>query len=109
LPASHRRVLGIGLSRGKRDFTATEHDLLNLARSYLILAYRNALAYTRLAPGAGRQIVVADLRVLGLTQRQAEVLRLVAMGYSNQDAAHALGMRLRTVQKHLERCSPRLR
>ena len=104
LPASPQRVLGIALSRAKRDFTATERDLLNLARPYLIQAYRNALAHTGLAQGAGRQIMVADLQALGLTRRQAEVLRLVAMGHSNQDAAAALGMSTRTAQKHLECC-----
>jgi DNA-binding CsgD family transcriptional regulator len=104
LPSSSQRLLGIALSRGKRDFTASERDLLNLARPYLIQAYRNALAYTELARGAGRQIVVADLRALGLTERQSQVLRLVAMGHSDQDAAGALGIGVRTVQKHLERC-----
>jgi DNA-binding CsgD family transcriptional regulator len=104
LPSSYRRVLGIALSRAKRDFTATERDLLNLTRPYLIQVYRNALAHTELARGAGRQIVVADLRGLGLTQRQAEVLRLVAMGSSDQAAADALGISIRTAQKHLECC-----
>ncbi|MGA2453489.1 MAG: helix-turn-helix transcriptional regulator [Solirubrobacteraceae bacterium] len=104
LPSASERLLGIALSRGKRDFTATERDLLNLARPYLIQAYQNAIAYTQLARGAGRQIVVADLRALGLTGRQSEVLRLVAMGYSDQDAAAALGISVRTAQKHLEHC-----
>jgi DNA-binding CsgD family transcriptional regulator len=104
LPSSAHQVLGIALSRGKRDFTVTERDLLNLARPYLIQAYRNALAHTALARGAGRQIVVSDLLALGLTRRQAEVLRLVAMGRSDQDAAAALGITVRTAQKHLEHC-----
>jgi DNA-binding CsgD family transcriptional regulator len=104
LPSAAQRVLGIALSRAERDFTASERDLLNIARPYLIQAYRNALAYTELAQGAGRQIVVADLRALGLTQRQSEVLRLVAMGHSDQDAASTLGMSVRTAQKHLEHC-----
>jgi DNA-binding CsgD family transcriptional regulator len=104
LPSSAQRVLGIALSRGKRDFTASERDLLNLARPYLIQAYRNALTYTELAGGAGRQIVVADLQGLGLTKRQSEVLRLVAMGHSDEDAANALGIAMRTAQKHLEHC-----
>jgi DNA-binding CsgD family transcriptional regulator len=104
LPSAAQRVLGIALSRGRRDFTATERDLLNLARPYLIQAYRNALAHTQLRRGAGRQILAEDLQGLGLTLRQAEVLRLVAMGASDQDAATALGIATRTVQKHLERC-----
>ena len=109
LPSGSRRVLGIALSRGRRDFTATERDLLNLVRPYLIQAYRNALAHTTLARGAGRQIVLDDLTALGLTARQAEVLRLVAMGRSDQDAAAALGIAVRTAQKHLERCYRTLR
>jgi DNA-binding CsgD family transcriptional regulator len=104
LPSSAHQVLGIALSRGKRDFTATERTLLNLARPYLIQAYRNALAHTALTHGAGRQIVVSDLLALGLTRRQAEVLRLVSMGRSDQDAAAALGITVRTAQKHLEHC-----
>ena len=104
LPSERRRVLGIALSRAKRDFTTGERDLLNLARPYLIQAYRNALDYTQLARGAGRQILVEDLRALGLTQRQAEVLRLVAMGNSDRDAATVLGIGIRTAQKHLEHC-----
>ncbi len=104
LPSSAQRLLGIALSRSTRDFTAAERDLLNLARPYLIQAYRNALAHTLLARGAGRQILVSDLRALGLTQRQSEVLRLVAMGRSDHDAAAALGIAVRTAQKHLECC-----
>lgn len=104
LPSERQRVLGIALSRAKRDFTAVERDLLNLARPYLIQAYRNALDYTQLARGAGRQILAEDLRELGLTQRQAEVLRLVAMGNSDQDAAAALGIGTRTAQKHMQHC-----
>lgn len=104
LPSSSARMLGIALSRGKRDFTVPERDLLNLARPYLIQTYRNALAYTRLSQGAGHQIVIADLEALGLTRRQAEVLRLIAMGASDRDAADALGIGARTAQKHLEHC-----
>jgi DNA-binding CsgD family transcriptional regulator len=104
LPSPSQQVLGIALSRSERDFTATERDLLNMTRPYLIQAYRNALSHTLLARGAGRQIVVSDLRALGLTQRQSEVLRLVAMGYSDQDAATALDIGVRTAQKHLELC-----
>jgi len=104
LPSSSPRILGIALSRRERDFSATERDLLNMARPYLIQAYRNALAHTALTRGAGRQIVVEDLLALGLTARQSEVLRLVAMGYSDTTAASALGIATRTAQKHLEHC-----
>jgi DNA-binding CsgD family transcriptional regulator len=102
LPSSSQRILGVALSRGKRDFSTAERDLLNHARPYLIQAYRNALAYTQLERGAGRQILTEDLQGLGLTQRQAETLRLVAMGHSDSTAAATLRIGVRTVHKHLQ-------
>jgi len=102
LPSRSQRVLGIALSRGRYDFTAAERSLLNLARPYLIQAYRNAVDYSRLAREAGGAVDAAQLIPLGLTRRQADVLRLVAMGRSDADAADELGIGKRTVQKHLE-------
>lgn len=104
LPSGSERVLGVALSRATRDFTPTERNLLNLTRPYLIQAYRNAIAYTSLARGAGSQLSLPALRALGLTNRQAEVLRLIAMGHSSEDTAARLGIAIRTAQKHLERC-----
>jgi DNA-binding CsgD family transcriptional regulator len=108
LPSSSDRVLGVALSRSKRDFSTGERDLLNLARPYLIQAYRNALSHTRLEQRAGRQILAADLLPLGLTLRQAEVLRLIATGHSDSDAAAVLGIEVPTVHKHLQRCYRKL-
>lgn len=101
LPSSSQRVLGVALSRSTRDFTAGERDHLNLVRPYLIQAYRNAVDYTRLYGLAGG-ISLDALKDLGLTRRQAEVLRLLAMGRSNQDAAEELGITTRTAQKHIQ-------
>jgi DNA-binding CsgD family transcriptional regulator len=102
LTSTSERILGVALSRGKRDFTSGERGLLNLARPYLIQAYRNALSHTQLKPEAGRQILTTDLLPLGLTKRQAETLRLIAMGHSDSDAAAALGIEVNTVHKHLQ-------
>jgi DNA-binding CsgD family transcriptional regulator len=101
LPSPSQRVLGVALSRSSRDFTANERDLLNLARPYLIQAYRNALEHTRLASSGGG-IRLEAMMNLGLTRRQAEVLRLVAMGRSDRDAAEELGIAVRTAQKHMQ-------
>ena len=108
LPSGAERILGVALSRTKRDFTATERDLLNLARPYLIQAYRNALSHTALDRKTGPSISITALQTLGLTRRQAEVLRLVAMGHSNQHAAASLQITERTAQKHLEHCYRKL-
>ncbi len=104
LPSGAERILGVALSRCKRDFTTTDRDLLNFARPYLIQAYRNALAYTDLQRASGPSINLSDLQRLGLSNRQAEVLRLIAMGHSSIDAAATLGIAPRTAQKHLEHC-----
>jgi DNA-binding CsgD family transcriptional regulator len=48
------------------------------------------------------ELSVAALRSLGLTSRQAETLRLAALGYAaNQTAVH-MGITSRTVEKHLQ-------
>lgn len=50
----------------------------------------------------------ARLRSLGLTSREADVLRSVADGASNKAIAGKIGTSLRTVKKHLERIYEKL-
>jgi DNA-binding CsgD family transcriptional regulator len=113
LPATPGRVLAIALSRGERDYSDAERDLIERARPFLIQAWRNALEHSALraelearpASGhAGNGIPTGALIRRGLTGRQAEVLSLIARGRSNRDAAAILGISDRTVQKHLENC-----
>jgi DNA-binding CsgD family transcriptional regulator len=113
LPGSPGRILGIALSRRHNDYSDDERDLLLRARPFLIQAWRNALEHTALRDELRRRpfsdstlddTVAAALRERGLTERQAEVLWLVARGRSSQDTAAVLGLSDRTVQKHLERC-----
>ncbi len=105
LPAAPDRVLAIALSRGDRDYSEAERDLANEARPFLIQAYLNAIAFAALggpsATGAETPLVEAIVAA-GLTRREAEVLRLVALGSSNQHVAAELGISDRTVGKHLE-------
>jgi DNA-binding NarL/FixJ family response regulator len=101
LPAEPDTVLAIVMHREDREFTDAERDFLNLARPFLIQAYTNAVAYSGLRRQSSTALADA-LRGHGLTARQAEVLRLVALGGSNRDVADQLGLSDRTVQKHLE-------
>jgi DNA-binding CsgD family transcriptional regulator len=57
---------------------------------------------------AGEPLTLAQLRAAGLTARQAEVLRQVALGQTNGEIAAELGLSPRTVQKHLENVYERL-
>jgi DNA-binding CsgD family transcriptional regulator len=107
LPAGSRRVLAIAMSRCERDYSDRERDLADRARPFLIQAYLNAIAFQ--AARAGTESVtpvtplLESLLAAGLTQREAQSLRLVALGQSNHHVAEALGISHRTVGKHLER------
>ncbi len=106
LPAAPDRVLAVALSRGKRDYSDLERDVADDARPFLIQAYRNAIAYELLRSGSPDEsggALVPALLAAGLTRREAEVSRLVALGRSNQHIAEELGgISRRTVGKHLE-------
>jgi DNA-binding NarL/FixJ family response regulator len=104
LPAGPDRVLAIALSRSEEDYSETECDLANEARPFLIQAYLNAITFESLRSrrAAEEAPVLAGLAAGGLTAREAEVVRLLALGMSNQHIAAALSISARTVGKHLE-------
>jgi DNA-binding CsgD family transcriptional regulator len=51
---------------------------------------------------AGGQQVPGRLRALGVTEREAEVLRLAAQGLGNREIAERMVLSPRTVEKHVE-------
>jgi DNA-binding CsgD family transcriptional regulator/tetratricopeptide (TPR) repeat protein len=53
--------------------------------------------------GRGDAAVPAELRALGVSSRETDVLVLVAEGRSNRDVAERLYLSPRTVEKHVER------
>jgi DNA-binding CsgD family transcriptional regulator len=104
LPARANRVLAIALSRGSHDYSDAERDFANEARPFLIQAYLNAVAHESARTNASTAAPPSldAMIAAGLTGREADVLRLVALGRSNQHIAAALGISDRTVGKHLE-------
>jgi DNA-binding CsgD family transcriptional regulator len=110
LPSRAERILAIALTRRETDFSDDERDLLNLARPFLIQSYQNAIAHGQAlaAADADPARVIGDLRDLGLSLREAEVVRLVALGRSNRDVGATLGITERTVAKHLQHCFTKL-
>jgi DNA-binding CsgD family transcriptional regulator len=110
LPHSPDRILGVALSRTHADYTDDERDFVNQARPFLIQAYRNAVEFERARTmhGSNGAALLYGLQAKGLTTREAEVVRYVALGRSNRDAALALGISERTVGKHLERAFKKL-
>ena len=99
LPGADAQVIGVALSRQRTDFTEADRELLGLLRLPLMTALlraharhdaQRALATT--APGE-----LADL-----TDREIQILQLVALGRTNTAIAHTLDVSPRTVAKHLE-------
>jgi DNA-binding CsgD family transcriptional regulator len=107
LPNGAGGVLAVAMSRRDRDFSDTERDFLNRARPFLIQAYHNARAYSEDNPESPRRLRFVLVEA-GLSEREAEVMQLVALGGSNRDVATRLGLSERTVQKHLERAFRKL-
>ncbi|GAB3886234.1 hypothetical protein GCM10029964_050190 [Kibdelosporangium lantanae] len=96
------RELGfIGLMRGGRDFSDREVDAVARVRDAVAaaLAYESAVRAIRARIGPEPHVVP---RGLSLTERENQVLRLVAAGHTNDQTAMRLGITTRTVRKHLE-------
>jgi DNA-binding CsgD family transcriptional regulator len=119
LPHPPTRLLGVALSRRDEDFSDSERALLDRARPFLIQAYRAAIEHSRLEdelerrrratdPSAPDGFLDVALAARGLTPRESEVVRWVALGRSSAAAAEALGISPRTVDKHLERAYAKL-
>lgn len=102
LPDVGEQLVAIALSRSDRDYSDGERDFLDRARPFIIQAYRNAIAHSKTREHSAAALDAALVQD-GLTAREAEVLRHVALGGSNRDVGARLGVSDRTVQKHLER------
>jgi two-component system, NarL family, response regulator NreC len=80
----------------------------------LIDAVRAAVAgETYLNPILGARMAAAPLTggrgLDGLTQRETEVLRLIALGHTNTEIAHRLYLSVRTVESHRAHIQQKLR
>jgi two-component system, NarL family, response regulator NreC len=93
---------------------AAGYVLKEAAESELVEAVRRAAAGgTYLNPRLGAALATAasaaDSPPDGLTDREAEVLRLVALGHTNAEIADKLYLSVRTVESHRARIGQKLR
>jgi len=93
-PAYAREALSAG---------ALAYVLKEVAESELVEAVRRAArgdAY--LSPRLGAKVAVAPPAGPpgGLTEREAEVLRLIALGYTNKEIGEQLSLSVRTIETH---------
>lgn len=99
LPDSSADVTGIALNRSVRDFTEDDLELLGVVRAPLVTALLRARDRRR----ARDNLAVASRSgPVDLTDREARILQLAALGRTNIAIAHALDVSPRTVAKHLE-------
>lgn len=99
LPGAEAQVIGVALSRARTDFTEADRELLGLLRLPLMTALLRAHA----RHGAQRALATtAPGDLADLTDREVQILQLVAVGRTNTAIARSLNVSPRTVAKHLE-------
>jgi DNA-binding CsgD family transcriptional regulator len=99
LPGPDQEVIGIAMSRARHDFCDEDRALLSVLQAPLIAALLRA----RRRRQAGQAYTAKGCSGLtDLTEREIQILRLVADGHTNASIAHALEVSPRTVAKHLE-------
>ena len=91
-----KTLIGVVLGR-RRAFTRREAMTAQLLGPHLGAAIDHARLRAALRPGAGSVVVPSVL-----TDREREVLALVAEGRRDRDIAAALHIERRTVEKHVE-------
>jgi DNA-binding CsgD family transcriptional regulator len=99
MPGPDQEVIGVAMNRARRDFSDEDRALLSVLRAPLIAALLRA----RRRQQAGQVFTApACSGPADLTEREIQILRLVADGLTNASIAHALEASPRTVAKHLE-------
>jgi len=99
LPGPDQEVIGVAMSRARHDFCDEDRALLCVLRAPLM----DALVRARRRRQAGQvYAAMACGGLADLTEREVQILRLVADGRTNVSIAHTLEVSPRTVAKHLE-------
>ena len=103
VPAPNK-ILGFGLSRTSRDFSARDRQLLTLMQFHLAQAYSNAKSFARGADSVSSAVAAE----FNMTKKESEVAFWISQGKTNAEAALILGISTRTVEKHVERVLKKL-
>jgi DNA-binding CsgD family transcriptional regulator len=99
LPGPDAQVIGVALSRARRDFSDEDRSLLSVLQAPLIAALLRA----RRRQQAGQALsALPGSGLASLTDRETQILRLVAAGRTNVAIARQLEVSPRTIAKHLE-------
>jgi len=97
LLATPTALVFLGVHRSRQDFSDEDMRRLDLVRQPLA----GALAFRHQLDVAARQLQTMLPTTTTFTDREAEVLALVAQGWTDQHIAHRLGITERAVRKRL--------
>lgn len=112
-------LYGIALAGAAFALEWLQYQYVVRAHATEIYIFLIAVAFTALGVWAGRRLTdrtapgpfeknSAALAALGVTDREYEVLALVAAGYANKEIARRLGLSPNTVKTHLARLYEKL-
>ncbi|MYV54977.1 helix-turn-helix transcriptional regulator [Streptomyces sp. SID3212] len=99
---SDENLVLIGLTRRLHDFSDRETQALHPVRDLIATALDHRAQVTAIQARINAGPPGAPPRRRTLTERETQVLALIATGHTNDQAARQLGISPRTVRKHLE-------
>jgi DNA-binding CsgD family transcriptional regulator len=102
LPTPGTQVVGVAFNRGRTDFSESDRAVLSALHGPLMAGLERARARHRARLALAAPHPASDAEPSGLTDREAQILRLVAAGRTNMAIARTLDVSPRTVAKHLE-------
>jgi DNA-binding CsgD family transcriptional regulator len=102
------RLAGISIDRNRRSFDEGDRRTLARLRPHLVVAYLNALAFSQALAFRANAPAPMESDLLALSDRQLDVIALVASGCSNAQIGQLLGISAATVRKHVEGILARL-
>jgi DNA-binding CsgD family transcriptional regulator len=97
----------IGLTRRLHDFSDSETSALDPVRDLIAAALEYRTRITAIQAGIRAALPPVDTPGLTLTERENQVLALVATGHTNDQVAGRPGISPRTVRKHREAVFPK--
>lgn len=92
-------VISLFRGKGEEDFSDHELFLLTLIKDHLALRLHQD--YIKVGNGAVSNSMQKYIQIYGLTVREADVVRLIFEGMTNDQMAEALSISHYTIQKHI--------
>jgi DNA-binding CsgD family transcriptional regulator len=103
------RIAGISIDRNTRSFQDSDRRFLARLRPHLTAAYLNALTFSQALESAASSRPTFDANLMALSDRQLDVIALIASGCTNAQIGQLLGISAATVRKHVEGILSRLK